>query len=59
MADDTASQFDYVIDGVHLTSLGFPPDQIKNVKEFKFFDDDVLIATYPKAGRSDLFSYSF
>ena len=28
-----------------------PPDVLDNVKEFEVRDDDVFIATYPKAGR--------
>ena len=39
----------HIYDGV-LFSGGFPAEHIDRVKSMKFFDNDVLIATYPKSG---------
>ena len=36
-------------DGIYHSS-DFPAEHIEKVKDFAFKEDDVLIATYPKAG---------
>ena len=47
---------DYKIPGEHIYDgmvFGeiFPADVLDAVKKFQFKDDDILIATYPKAGK--------
>ena len=40
---------EYVYEGVTFC-CAYQPEQLEKVKNFKFFDDDVMVATYPKAG---------
>ncbi len=42
----------HIYDGIMMAD-GFPAEQLDKVKEFEFYDTDLLIATYPKAGQSD------
>ena len=51
MAETKSFSSRHVYNGVHFTAA-FPAEQIKKATELKFFEDDVLIATYPKAGLS-------
>ncbi len=41
---------EYEYDGVTFC-CAYPPEQLEKVKNFKFYDDDVMVATYPKAGK--------
>ena len=43
-------------DGIQF-SESFPAEQLQRIKNFEFFDDDVLIATYPKAGETVAWHY--
>ena len=41
----------YIYDGILLTK-SVPIKQIEEIKKFEFFEDDLIVATYPKAGKA-------
>ena len=53
MAATSLLPINHVYDGIYFNPLCFPCEHLKKVKEFEFFEDDVLVATYPKAGQSN------
>ena len=42
---------EHFYDGMPLTFMN-PPDLLKRIPEYEFRHDDIVIATYPKAGKS-------
>ncbi len=51
MAEEYKPKGGYFYDGIQF-SKSFPAEQLQKTKDFDFFNDDVLIATYPKAGKA-------
>ncbi len=42
---------EYLYEGIKLSSLQFPKENVDRTRRFPFHQDDILVATYPKAGR--------
>ncbi len=42
---------EYYYDGVKLSGWSFTHEAVERTKNFHFHQDDVLVATYPKAGK--------
>ncbi len=42
---------EYLYEGIKLSGLHLPKEAVGRTRSFPFHQDDVLIATYPKAGR--------
>ncbi len=45
----------YEYQGILLTK-SVPIQQVEEIKKFEFFEDDLIVATYPKAGISILYT---
>ena len=55
---EPGTRFKHVLPGEHVYEgilfFGFtPPDILDAVREFEVRDDDVFLATYPKAGKTE------
>ena len=43
---------EFIHDGIVLDGMHCSPEMLDSVKKFTFKEDDVLVATYSKSGRS-------
>ena len=52
---DYANEFhipgEYKYHGMQITSEGWPAEHLDKLKTFPFKEDDIVVATYPKAGK--------
>ncbi len=42
---------EYLYEGIKLSGLSFPKEAVERTRSFLFHQDDILVATYPRAGR--------